>query len=232
MAAADRHGACLLASLMMMTATVRFLLIGLGLAACLGEQPASEDGEGDFSDGKGDGQGAARVTSAYSDTGGASCTELSIGEEHADSQCKGVGDYSLMIHDRIWQGITAGLKLGESEEVELSVTESLPQVADAEGQLNFRQLGSKAEWRSTQSNLKEPYALGLRVIDALPQPNGTTKNQHHLAVFKLTGGQACLFALVEASAQAATANQLARVEMDKAQTEECPAVGSVRIITK
>lgn len=174
---------------------------------------------------------SGRVTSAYSDTALDSCKLLSSGEEHSDSECKGIGAYSLLFHDRIWNGLTAGLKLGESE-VDLSVIESLPQAERADGSLSFRAFGPKAEWRVPMNKLDAPFALGLRVIDDVEQPNGQVKKQHHLAVFKISGAKACLFALVEASVQSATANQIARDQMDKAQTQECPDLGKVTILKK
>jgi len=174
----------------------------------------------------------ARVTSAYSDLGGDACVLLSSGDEHADSECKAIGSYSVFIHDRIWQGMTAGLAHGDSEEMPLSVAESLPLPERADGTFPFRSYGPKAEWRVPMNDHAAPFALGMRIIDEIEQSDGTTRKQHHLAVFKLNGEAPCLFALVEASVQSGTANQIARDQMDRAQTEECPALGEVEILEK
>lgn len=148
-----------------------------------------------------------------------------ISEEEPDvtvSKCKGAGPYRL----QTWSGDLrerATVLEPEGGAFEIDLPNRVPYGA------SWNTIGPNAEWR-TERGKGLPYALILRHAFTMDTESASSKEQHYLAVVKLTPSTSCLGGIVEASANAANANAIARRIADELRTKDCPA--DVQITTK
>lgn len=126
----------------------------------------------------------------------------------AESYCGGRGGYSLYIFDgddRQAVSTIYGKKTTELRNVEAV-------------NYAFTYLGEKAEWRASQKDPNNPFALIFRqFVSGEP----VIKSKSMLVVAKLNKGSACIFKIIDA-AKHADANQLARNASNAALKGTCP----------
>ncbi len=134
------------------------------------------------------------------------------GEDGFRGMCKGIGGYKLeLLEGDLRQTINVIAPNGTKSELDLWTA-----VSSA-----FSSIGSKAEWRVTQTGKTvKPQALIVR-FNASENPDDSSKITSYLVVVKIYGNSACISEVVKPSANQ---NEKARQAADNAGSQPCKSL--------